>query len=314
VLTANAAAAATADRTSRLLGTALTAFSAITFGVGTTFGRFAFDGGSNPLSMVLLRILVFAVVVGAVVATLRRPARLSRAAFLHTLWMAATLMMVSLGYMGSVVFIPVSLAAVIFYTFPLLVGVIAAATGRERMTTPKAAALMAAFAGLALALGAGFESLDWRGVACVTTAALGMAITVTFSGEAMRGQDTLVMNVYTNLWMLIGLAAYIAAVGGFALPETRLGAVGALGVCISYVIAFVTWFLASRLVSPVRLAALFNIEPLVTIFAAWLLLDERLAPVQLVGAALVLGSIFAVTLSVRRGPLTQAEAPGRLPL
>jgi len=219
---------------------------------------------------------------------------------LGTLWMAVTLAMVSLGYLGSVAFIPVSLAALILYSFPLLVGVIAAAAGRERMTIAKAAALLTAFIGLGLALGPSIESLDWRGVACAMVAALGMALTVTFGGEVMRAEDTLVMNFYTNLWLLIGLAAYMAAAGGFLLPSTGLGVIGAAGVCVTYVGGLVSLFVALRMISPVRLAALFNIDPLVSVIAAWLLLGERLGPMQLIGAALVLGSIVAMTLAGSR--------------
>jgi drug/metabolite transporter (DMT)-like permease len=278
-------------------GSALVACSAVTFGAITTLGRLAYDGGSNPLTVVLLRLCTFVCVVGLLLVALRRPGRLTLRAFLATLWMAVTLTMMSVGYLGSVAFIPVSLAALIFYSFPLLVGVIAAADGRERMTGRKAVALMVAFVGLALALGPSFSTLDWRGVALAFTAALGMGFTVTYGGEAVRGQDTLAMNFYTNLWMLIGLALYLAMAGGVTLPATRLGWTGAAGVCLCYVLAFVSWFLAARRIGPVRVAALFNIEPLVSIFCAWLLLGERLGPVQLAGAALVLGSVVAVTLA-----------------
>ena len=48
---------------------------------------------------------------------------------------------------------------------------------------------------------------------------------------------------------------------------------------------------------PVRLAVLFNIEPLVTLAVAWLLLGERLSAVQFIGAALVLASILSVSFS-----------------
>src|SRR3712207_8506373 len=50
--------------------------------------------------------------------------------------------------------------------------------------------------------------------------------------------------------------------------------------------SYLSWFYALRLVNPVRLGAIFNVEPLVSIAAAWLLLGERLAPMQLVGAGL----------------------------
>lgn len=174
------------------LGTGFVIVSAVSFGVITTLGRLAYDGGSNPATVVLLRMLLFVAVIGAVLLLLRRRWRLDARVFAATLWMAVALLMMSLGYLGSVAFIPVSLAALILYSFPLMVGVIAALSGRDRMTTVRALALLTAFVGLALALGSEIGSLDWRGVAAACVAALGTALIVTFGGEAVRGQDTLV--------------------------------------------------------------------------------------------------------------------------
>ena len=284
------------SRRTASLGVGLAAFSAATFGFGTTFALLAYQGGSNPITVVLLRTAAFVIVVGLVLMSLGRLGKLSRRALVGTLWMAVTLAMVSLGYQGSVAFIPVSLAALIFYSFPLLVGLFAVMAGRDRMTIGKGAALLVAFLGLGLALGPEFGVLDWRGIALALLAAVGMSLTMTFGGEATRGEDALLMSVCTNVWMLIALAVFAAA-GSVALPITRLGVIGAVGLCTTYVVAYVCWYLALSLVRPVRLAALFNIEPLVTLFVAWLVLGERLSALQLTGAALVLASILSMSLS-----------------
>ena len=139
--------------------------------------------------------------------------------------MGALLLVMSAGYLGAVAYIPVSLAALIFYTFPFYVAILASLTGREPMTRIKAAALVVAFAGLVLALGPSFDVLNWRGIACGLAGALGMGITVTFGGAVMRQNDALVVNACTNAWAALALGAYMAATGGFALPTTepRLG-------------------------------------------------------------------------------------------
>jgi drug/metabolite transporter (DMT)-like permease len=276
------------------LGTTLAASSAIAFGFGTTFARLAYDGGSNPLSVVTLRFAAFVVVVGLILLALRRSFAVSGPAVRGTLWIAACLAAVSLGYQASVAFIPVSLAALVFYSFPLLVGLAAVAARRDRLNAAKTLALLAAFVGLALALGPGFSDLDWRGLALALLAALGMTLTLTFGGEAMRGEDPLVMAVFTNFWMLVGFAVVLALAGGLALPSTPAGAIGLAGNGLSYVLGYICWFAALGLVKPVRLAALFNIEPLVTLGVAAAILGERLSPLQLLGAALVLAAVMGI--------------------
>jgi drug/metabolite transporter (DMT)-like permease len=276
-------------------GVGLAAFSAATFGFGTTLAVFAYNGGSNPLTVVLLRTAAFVIFIGLAMVALRRLRFLSRRAFLGSLWMAVALIVVALGYQGSVAYIPVSLSALLFYSYPLMVALIAVISRRDRMTLTKTTAIVAAFVGLALALGPGFDILDPRGITLALAAALAMAMMMTFGGQATRGQDALVMAVYTNIWMLVVLGAIALVSGATALPATSLGIFGAMGLCITYVVAYACWYLAINLVRPVRLAALFNIEPLVTLVVAWLALGERMSAQQFLGAALVLVSIVSVS-------------------
>jgi len=288
-------------RSQHWIGSGVVILGATTFGLVTTQSRLAYDGGSNTLTVVLVRATTFALLFGAVLLIRNQRARLTGSGFIATLWMAALLMVMSAGYLGAVAYIPVSLAALIFYTFPFYVAILASLTGREPMTRTKAAALVVAFAGLVLALGPSFDELNWRGIACGLAGALAMGTTVTFGGPIMRKNDPLVVNVCTNAWMALGLSAYMATTGGFALPTTGLGWFGIVGATLCYLVAFTAWFLSLRLVDPIRVAILFNIEPVVTITAAWIVLGERLGPIQLLGGILVIAAIVAMTvLGARR--------------
>ena len=284
------------------LGTGLIAFAAVSFGIVTTLSRLAYDGGGNPLALLVLRFAAFVAVAGVLLRARRRPLSLTPRGFRGSLWLAAAMFAMSAGYLTAVAYIPVGLAAIIFYSFPLLVGVVASASGREPMTVAKAAALVVAFAGLALALGPSLGGLDARGVAAAVVAALGITVTIVFSGAVTRGNDTLVVNFWTNLWMLVAASACVAAWGTFALPVSGPGLAGALGATLCYVVAFVAWFAGMRFLAPARTAMLFNIEPVVSIATAALVLGERLSAVQLVGVAAVLAAIAARTLGDRPRP------------
>jgi drug/metabolite transporter (DMT)-like permease len=110
------------------------------------------------------------------------------------------------GYMASIAYIPVSLAALLFFTFPLLVGVFAAIAGQERMTILKTVALVVAFAGLALALGPSWASLDWRGVALALTASVVGALAYLFLTPVFRQYD--LMAVSFACLIVLGALAY----------------------------------------------------------------------------------------------------------
>lgn len=273
------------------------AVAAASFGCITTFSRLAYDSGANPQTLVMLRFVAFVAVVGGAFLLLGRPFRLGRRGLVASLWLAVTTLMMSAGYLSSIAYIPVSLAATILYTFPLIVALFSSATGRERMTPLKAIALLAAFVGLVIALGPQFDSLNLKGIAAATIAALGVAAAVLFGGKAMREHDPLTVNLHTNLWLLIVMALFIVSAGDPQLPSTALGIVGTAGATLLYVAAFAGWFLSARFISPVRVAAMFNVEPVVTFMAASLVLGEQLTVAQLAGVGLILSALIALTVA-----------------
>jgi drug/metabolite transporter (DMT)-like permease len=269
--------------------------SAAAFGLVTTQSRLAYDAGSNPLTVVLIRSAAFAVVFGAVQLLGGRGLRLPRATLVATLWLAVLLLLMSAGYLGAVAYIPVGVAALVFFTFPFYVAVVSSLAGREPMTRAKGAALAVAFVGLALTLGPDIEGLDWRGVACALAAAIAFGSAIAFGGKIMQRDDVLAVNVITNFWIALAVGAYVIATQNLAPPITKLGVIGLGGATICYLVAFTAWFLSLRFIGPIRVAMMFNIEPLVSIAAAWLILDEPLAPVQLLGGALVIAAVVALT-------------------
>jgi drug/metabolite transporter (DMT)-like permease len=77
-----------------------------------------------------------------------------------------TVFIMAAGYLGATQYIPISLAVLIFYTFPLFVVVISRFTENEPMTQMRLIAIIIAFVGLGFALEIGsIARLNWQGVA-----------------------------------------------------------------------------------------------------------------------------------------------------
>lgn len=282
------------------LGTIAAILTPTLFGSITTLSKIAYDSGTTAQSLVLARCVIFVLVIGFLVKATRRPTMLSPSGVRGSLWIAASTAIMSVGYLASVAYIPVTLSAIIFFTFPLMVALLAALSGRERLSPAKVAALAVAFGGLVLALGPHFDSLDIRGILCSVVAGTAMAVTIAFSGPVLQRHDPLTMNIYINLWMMLAVAVVFYFAGGLAWPTTVSGYAAAFGGCALYVLAFTSWLLSLRLISPVRVASLFNLEPLVTIAVAYVVLDERLSAVQSIGVVLVLGAVMSLALVTRR--------------
>ena len=125
---------------------------AVFFSLITTFSRLAYDAGANPLTLVEARAAAFVIVIGGFQLIARRSFALPRRTLIATFPMSVGIMVMSIGYLSSVYFIKVSLAVVILYSFPLLVGLLAAVSERERIALPKALAMLVAFGGLVMAV------------------------------------------------------------------------------------------------------------------------------------------------------------------
>ena len=172
--------------------------------------------------------------------------------------------------------------------------------GRERMTILKGATMTAAFIGVVMAVGLDITQLDPRGIAAALTAAAGLVLVITLGGIWMQRHDPLTIYFYASLVMLLPVGLYLIWSGQFHLPPTRLGLLGVTGATLGYLTGNLLWALSMRLVAPIRMAIILNLETPVTIALGAAVLGERLGAWQLAGAGLVIAAIMALTLLGRR--------------
>jgi drug/metabolite transporter (DMT)-like permease len=268
----------------------------------TTFAHLSYDGGAGPSLLVLGRFAGFSTIIGGFFGVTRRSPRLPARNFKASMVMAVPMMMMSVGYLASVKYISVSLAVILLYSFPLMVGVLAAISGRERMTLGKIAVMLVAFGGLILAIGGNWGMLDWRGIAFVLSAALGIAATLTWAPPFLEGVDTLAVNLWTNLWMLLACALYLALAGGLALPSGTQGWVCFVLATSFYTVGYILFFAGMKRLPPAEAAVMLNIEPVVSLTAATLLLGETTRGMQWLGIAILLGTLcFSAVRGARTG-------------
>ena len=286
-----------------MLGLGATLLAAFFVSLITTYARITYDAGSNPATQVFLRALCMMLVLGGLQLALGRQVIVARRTIPTTAALGLCIFLMSFGYLSSVAYISVSLAVLVFYTYPLMVGVASPLLGRERMTWLKALCLIGAFAGLAIASSDGFGRLDWRGIAFGLTGAGGIAAVSLFGGRAMARAHPFTMNAWTNLWVALAAGLYLGVSGGLHLPQTGVGWLATAAVCLCYTLGLILIFLGLMLVSPAQSALTMNLEPLFSTLAAILLLGEVIAARQWIGMAMLLIFLCVSTLAgmARRG-------------
>lgn len=298
-------------RATALTGSLVALVGALCFAPITTLARLSYNAGADGATLVLFRYLVATLLLWALVQLRGRLPLLPRKAWGNTLgagicWIGGTY-----GYLAAVEYIPVSLAAVAIYVFPLLVAALAPFTEKARLTWLHGLAFLGAFGGLALALGPEFANLDWRGLALAGTGAVGTAGMLIFTARQAPEVDSMTNTLWVNVVGLVGVGILVAAGSGIHLPGDDAGweaFAGALGI---YTLAIIAVLGGAKLAGAARTAMIMNLEPVLTLGLAALVLHEALGPKQIGGAALVIGAVVLVTLlDMRRGG---TEAAGALP-
>ena len=280
-------------------GDAVAFASAIVFATGITLVALIYEDGANVHAVNLSRVLAFAAVMALTLAIRRISPVLPPRAALQCVLVGLLFCGELYGLLASVQYIPVGLAMLIMYTYPLLVAIAGWLTGTESFTADRLFAILAALAGLALALHTPDSQLDWRGVAWAVFTAVSFSAVLIVSERTMRGIDRRIMMLY-----LTGTAAVIVGVISLVLvsfewPRTDQGwALLAVSTGL-YVLATILLFAAVKMIGPLRTAIIDNSAPIWAIVLAAFLLGERLNAVQLFGGALVIGAVLLVQLSLR---------------
>ena len=280
-------------------GNAVAFASAITFATGITLVALIYEDGANVHAVNLSRVLAFAAVMALTLGIARISPVLPRRAVLQCVLVGLLFCGELYGLLASIRYIPVGLAMLIMYTYPLLVAAAGWLTGTESFTLDRLLAILAAFAGLALALHTPDSELDWRGVAWAVFTAVSFSAVLIVSERTMRGMDRRILILY-----LTSTAAVIVGVVSLTLvslewPRTDQGWTLLAASTGLYVLATTLLFAAVKMIGPLRTAIIDNSAPVWAIVLAALLLGERLNMVQLFGGALVISAVVLVQLSLR---------------
>lgn len=191
-----------------------------------------------------------------------------------------------------------SVVAVLLYTYPAMVALLSAAFLGERLTRNRIVAITLTFAGCALVVGLFSEKVDATlpGVLLGLGAALGYSVFNLLSYRVMGGRPRLVLMTYTFGISAVAIGILTIITGGTlstAMWTPTLWLLLALIVVVPTFLAVLLYLNGVRRLGPAQAAIVSTTEPLFTIAMAAIFLGERLEPMQLAGAALVVAGVVA---------------------
>ena len=202
--------------------------------------------------------------------------------------------------------IPVGLALLAFNTYPLWTSLAAFALYRQRPERAVLLAMPLILFGLGLALdvtgaASGASSMDrWSsigaGVAFAVIAAASFGLVLVLTQNEVADLDGRFRTAFTMGIVGVLAAAATVAQGGAHWPDAGPGWWGLAGLTLCYGTAFTVMFTLLPKLGVVGSSPILNVEPVAALVMAWLLLGQAIAPVQWLGALLVVGTVMVLGL------------------
>ena len=196
--------------------------------------------------------------------------------------------------------VPSSLAALLIASVPLWV-ILLRRTAGEPVPRASVGAVLVGFAGVALLLRPGEQSGDATllGLVACVIAALMWASGSFASPKLQLPRDGLV----STAWQML-LGGLVITIVGLAVGEAGDVEPAAFSarslVALAYLVAVGSWFAFTAYAwllqnAPIsRVATYAYVNPVVAIVLGWLVLDEVITPITLIGAAIIVVSVFLV--------------------
>ena len=312
--------------------------SAAGFGSGSVLAAPIYHTGLDWLGLVAWRFLFGALLAWSwvLLSTQRRAAlrRLSRRQVLIALALG-TLYTGNAGtYYAALETVPAALASVLVYTYPVVVAMLSLRFATRLPGRRPWLALALALGGVVLALGGiPVDGAPVRGIVLVMLSSLIYSIWIIASARLSgERRDRIATDApvglpaaepapagdaaVTTAVMMTATApvfALLAAANGRPLdPRTVPPEAWPLLLAIGFVASFLaiqTFYAGARRIGAAQAALVSTAEPVYIVLLAWFVLDQRLAPIQLAGAALILLAVVLAQTGPRPGGAPEPAMP-----
>lgn len=190
----------------------------------------------------------------------------------------------------------VPIAILTYFVYPLLTGLIGAATGLDKLSWRGAAAALAAFLGLALMLGANPGGIALAGVVASLGAAVFRTVTLLLTRSLLGGVDARMITWYSLMSSTVLFALVALATQNWHPPHAVWGWTVLVGIGIFTTTGLLGVFMSTVTIGPFRTALFMNMEPLLATILSAILLGEVITPLQAVGGAVMIGALVSFQL------------------
>ena len=278
-------------------------------GANHVAARFAFAHGVDVTTAIAVRSSLTALVVGLILWRAKVPLTLSAKHPRALLSVGFLIALQSYCLYSAVARLPVALALLGFNTYPLWIALWARLLYKHQPEPAVLRVMPIMLIGLALALdvlgassGLGAQG-QWavigEGVFFALAAAALFGIAMVLTQHEAGDLDGRVRTLSTMTCVAILAWLMIGTRTGLHLPDASEGWLGLCMLSLLYGTGFTIMFTVLPRLGVVGNSAIMNVEPVFALILAWILLDQAIAPIQLVGALVVVSTVMYLGLRKR---------------
>jgi drug/metabolite transporter (DMT)-like permease len=284
-----------------IIGTLCAIGAGIFFGFIGPVTKIAYNLGVGIGLAIILRYLIAIILISPFIIS-NKP---TFAMYKKQIWMLMLLtsgsILLTTGLLISVKYIDVSLAILIFSTYPIIILFVSILIDKEKIDLKIKLVFLITFSGLFLVLGPSLESLNIFGVSSAIIASVGASIIILTNQKLSNRQiSSIHINAFTNLFNFI---FFIIVISLFFEINIHISLKAWLIILIPsfcYAVAFFLQLSAIPRIGQSKTALLLYTEPMIAVLAAIVLLKEVLNFFQSLGAIIVISSLIFATYNTNK--------------
>jgi drug/metabolite transporter (DMT)-like permease len=187
-------------------------------------------------------------------------------------------------------------AVLTYFVYPLLTGLVASATGLERLRWQGVVCALVAFLGLGIMIGAHPAGLAFIGIAYAIGAACCRTGVLIATRAFLVGADARLTTWYSVAAQVVVFVGISLATQTWTPPQTNIGWAALVFMSLATTAGILFVFVSTLRIGAFRTALIMNLEPLTATLLSALALSEVMTPLQAVGGATMLGALVAFQL------------------
>ncbi|BCJ86534.1 DMT family transporter [Effusibacillus dendaii] len=285
--------------------------SACGFGAMPIFANYAYRAGGDVITVLTGRFLFAAIALWVIVWVRKLPVRIGKWAVVQCVLLGMLgYAVVSFCYFASLKYISASMTAILLYLYPAFVTVLSLLTRQEKWQARKGVALFCSFFGLLMIVGLSGGQINLLGVLLGGAAGLLYSFFILVNRQVGLGLPVLTMTAFLVTGAFLAFAAIGLLNRSIHPVMAPYGYLAILAISLFSTVLGIWLFSASiQLIGPANASIISMFEPVFTILLGYLLFAERMTPLQMAGALMILLSLFILQLKLpnRTGKNTHTE-------